>query len=81
MIPKRIMINIICQSYYSKIDHRLRYIGVKDFTNELNYKKSLNLIKYLEDDILNYLSTVMFRGTPCNLDCVYLVANRKYLTL
>ena len=24
------------QSYYSKIDHRLRYIGVKDFFNVLN---------------------------------------------
>ena len=49
------------------IDHRLRYIGVKDFSNELNSKKSLNLIQYLEDDILNYLSTVMFRGTPCTM--------------
>ena len=61
LIPKRIIINIIWQSYYSKIDHRLGYIGVKDFSNELNCKKSLNLIQYLEDDILNYLSTVMFR--------------------
>ena len=65
MIPKRIIINIIWQSYYSKIDHRLRYIGVKDFSNELNCKKSLNLIQYFEDDILNYSSTFMFRGTPC----------------
>ena len=53
------------QSYYSKINHRLIYIGVKDFSNELICKKSLNLIQYVEDDILNYLSTVMFRGTPC----------------
>ena len=53
--------------YYSQIDYRLRYIRVKDFSNELNCKKSLNLIKYLEDDILNYSSTVMFRGTPCSL--------------
>ena len=29
-------------------------MGVKDFSNELNWKKSLNLIQYLEDDILNY---------------------------
>ena len=65
MIPKRIIINDIWQSYYSKIDHRLRYIGVKDFSNELNCKKPLNLIQYLEDDIINYSSTVMFRGTPC----------------
>ena len=47
------------------IDQRLRYIGVKDFSTELNCKKSLNLIQYLEDDI-NYSSTVMFRGTPCS---------------
>ena len=53
-------------AYYRKIDQRLRYIGVKDFSNELNCKKSLNLIQYLEDDILNYSSTVMFRGTPCS---------------
>ena len=66
MIRKRIIINIIWQSYYSKIDHRLRYLEVKDFSNELNCKKSLNLIQYLEDDILNYSSNVMFRGTPCN---------------
>ena len=52
-------------SSFSKIDHRLRYIGVKDFFKELNRKKSLNLIQYLEDDILNYSLTVMFRGTPC----------------
>ena len=38
LIPKRIIINIIWQSYYSKIDHRLRYLGVKDFSNELNAK-------------------------------------------
>ena len=25
----------------------------------------LRVIQYLEDDILNYSSTVMFRGTPC----------------
>ena len=61
MIPKRIIINIIWQSYYSKIDNRLRYIGVKDFSNELNGKKSLNLIQYLEDDILNYSSTACIR--------------------
>ena len=66
LIPKRIIINIIWQSYYCKIDHRLRYIWVKNFSNELNCKKSLNLIQYLEDDILNYSSTVMFRGTPCS---------------
>ena len=65
MIPNRIVINIIWQSYYSKIDHRLRCIGVKDFSNELNCKKSLNLHQYFEDDILNYSSTVMFRGTSC----------------
>ena len=59
------MINIILQSYDSIIDHRLRYIGVKDFSNELNCKKSLNLIQYLKDDILNYSSIVMFCGTPC----------------
>ena len=68
LIPKWIIIiNFIWQSLYSKINHRLRYIGVKDFSNELNCKKSLNLIQYLEDDILNYLLTVMFRGTPCTL--------------
>ena len=71
MIPKRIIINIIWQSYYSKIDNRLRYIGVKDFYNELNCKKSLNLIQYLEDDILNYSSAAMFRGTPCLRKIVY----------
>ena len=60
-----IVINIIWQFYYSRIDHRLGYIGVKDFSNELNCKKSLNLIQYLKDDILNYSSTVMLRGTPC----------------
>ena len=37
LITKR----IICQFYYSKIDHRLRYIGVKDFSTELHCKKSL----------------------------------------
>ena len=56
LIPKR----IICQFYYSKIDPRLRYIGVKDFSTELNCKKSSNLIQYLEDDILIYSSTVLF---------------------
>ena len=65
LIPKKIIINIIWQSSFSKIDPRLRYIGVKDFSNELNCKQSLNLIQYLEDDILNYSSTVMFRRTPC----------------
>ena len=66
-LPKRIIINFKWQSYYSKIDHRLGYIGVKDFSNELNCKKSINLIQYLEDDIPNYSLTVMFRGTPCML--------------
>ena len=37
---------------------------VKDFSTKLNCKKSLKLIQYLEDDILNNSSTVMFRGTP-----------------
>ena len=50
LIPKRIIIKI----YWSK-----------RFSNELNCKKSLNLIQYLENDILNYSSIVMFRGTPC----------------
>ena len=27
---------------------------------------SMNLIQYSEDDIPNYSSTVMFRGTPCS---------------
>ena len=62
--------------YYSQIDYRLRYIRVKDFSNELNCKKSLNLIKYLEDDILNYSSTVMFRGTPCICERGGAVINR-----
>ena len=65
LIPKRIIINIIWQFYYSKIDPSLGYIAVTDFSTELNCKKSLTLIQYLEDDILNYSSTVMFRGTPC----------------
>ena len=75
MIPKKIIINIIRQFYYSKIDPRLRFIGVKDFSTELNCKKSLNLNQYLEDDILNCSSTVMFRGTPCSrvVKCVNLV--------
>ena len=38
----------------------------KDFSTELNCKKSLNLIQYLEEDILNYSSTGMFRGTTCS---------------
>ena len=29
------------------------------------FVKRNNLIQYREDDIQNYLSTVMFRGTPC----------------
>ena len=53
------------QFYYSKVNHRLRYIGVKDYSIKLNCKKSLNSIQSLEDDIVNYSSTVMFRGTPC----------------
>ena len=31
-----------------------------------NYRNSHQLI--MEKDILNYSPTVMFRGTPCNLD-------------
>ena len=65
LISKSIIIKIIWQFYYSKIDRRLRYIGEKDFSTELNCKKSLNLIQYLEDDIPNYSSTIMFRETPC----------------
>ena len=45
---------ILWQFYDSKIYPRLRYIGVKDFSTELSCKKSVNLIQYLEDDILNY---------------------------
>ena len=26
----------------------------------------------MEDDIQNYLPTVMFRGTPCTFICIYL---------
>jgi len=51
---KEIIINILWQFYDSKIYPRLRYIGVKDFSTELSFKKSVNLIQYLEDDILNY---------------------------
>ena len=79
MIPKRIIINIIWQSYYSKIDHRLRYIGVNIFSNELNCKKSLNLIQYLEDDILNY-SSIVIRGTPCiNIILKYRTQQRNWV--
>ena len=48
---------MIWQFYYSKINQSLRYIGVKDFSTELNCKKSLNVIQYLEYDILNYSLT------------------------
>ena len=67
LIPKRIIINILWQFYHSKID----------FSNELNCKKSLNLIQCLEDDILNYSSTVMFRGTPCMF---YIIILKLFLT-
>jgi len=66
---------MIWQFYYSKIDHRLRYIRVKDFSTELNCKMSVNLNQYLEDDILNYSSTVMFRETPS----IYQNGNYPYL--
>ena len=62
LISKKIKIN-----NKSKFDPRLRYAGVKDVSTELNCQKSLNRIQYLEADILNYTSTIMFRGTPCKL--------------
>ena len=40
--------------HYSKLDPKLRYIEVKDFSTELYCKKSVNLIQYLENDIPNY---------------------------
>ena len=53
---KKNIINIC----YSKIHLKVKYICVKDFFYEIN------MIKYFEENILNYLPTVMFRGTPCN---------------
>ena len=41
------------ESCYSKIDFKIKYIHAKTAK------------KYMEDDIHNYLSTVMFRKTPC----------------
>ena len=72
MIPKtKIQILFGSQVIVKSItDFNSRYIEVKDFSNELNCKKSVNLTQYLEDDILNYLSSVMFRGTPCRYNSI-----------
>ena len=52
------------ESYYSKIDFKVEHIWVKDVFNEIKYNRAL--ISNIEEDIQNYSSTVMFRGTPCN---------------
>ena len=57
--------NIIQESYYSKINFKVKYTRAKDFLNEVNCKQPLISNTYMEEDIQNYLSTVMFRGTPC----------------
>ena len=64
MILERIIKkNTIWESYYNKIDFKVKYINKsKRFFNEITCKKLKYLIQYTEE---NYSPTVMFRGTPC----------------
>ena len=58
------------ESCYSKIDFKIKYIHAKTAK------------KYMGDDIHNYLSTVMFRKTPCIKSDVhyYTIYNVSYIT-
>ena len=52
--------------FYSKILLKVKCIYAKDFLNEINcIKPEISNTVWKEDDIENYLPTVMFRGTSC----------------
>ena len=75
MIQKRLISwirNITWQSFYTKIDFKVKYIWVKDFVNEIHCKKVFN-IWY---SIWNKTYLVMFRGTPCMFNPIL---NLKFL--
>ena len=60
------MKNIKWQSYYSKINIKVKYIGIKDFLSKINCKKfRISINTEYGEDIQNYSPSVMFRGTPC----------------
>ena len=63
LIPRRVIINIILQSKYSKLIIKIKNILVKDEINELNCKKCL-----ISNTVYGrrHLKQFMFCGTPCN---------------
>jgi len=57
--------NIVWQSYFSKIDFKVKFIRVKFVFSEISCKKSLisnAVYHYMEEVIQNYSPTVIFLG-------------------
>ena len=55
--------NTFWESCYSKIGYKVKYVSEKHLFNEINFKKPSISIKYIKDDLYNYLLSC-FVGHP-----------------